>query len=280
MREHSKAYLPRFLLAVLLLNILLSGCVTAAVSETTAPQAAALTVLAAASLTEAFQEIGAQYEQSHPGTQVTFSFAGSQQLAQQINEGAPADIFASADQDQINSASTSGRIIALLAQNFAQNQLVVITPPDNPAGITTLQDLSKPGIRIILADSNVPAGKYALEFLKKASESGSFDPTYLLSVTRNVVSYEENVRNVLAKVSLGEADAGIVYTTDASGNTKVSRIAIPADLNVTASYLISPLKDSPNLQAAQDFINYVLSPEGQSVLEKYGFLPADCGCDP
>jgi molybdate transport system substrate-binding protein len=257
----------------------LAGCATKN-SETTSSTQSTLIVLAAASLSDAFQEIGAQFEQSHPGVRVTFNFAGSQQLAQQINEGAPADIFASADENQIDAAASSGRVDPLSAQNFAGNWLVVIFPHDNPAGISSLQDLSKPGTRIVLAASEVPAGKYSLEFLKKASGSDGFVPTYAQDVAANVVSYEENVRGVLAKVALGEADAGIVYETDAAGNSSVQQLEIPAPLNISAGYWLVLLKDSAHLQASDQFVDYVLSKEGQAVLSKYGFESVDCGCDP
>lgn len=230
-----------------------------------------LTVFAAASLTEAFTAIGEQFEAAHPNTEVLFNFAGSQQLAQQIAQGAPVDVFASADQEQVQVAIQSARVDANSPKIFAANRLVVIVPRDNPAGITALQDLAKADAQIVLADEAVPVGSYSLEFLTNASQQTEFGAGYRDRVLENVVSFEENVRAVLSKVSLGEADAGIVYTSDvatANPNT-ISVLEIPDSLNVTASYWIAPVADSSQEDLAADFINFVLSTSGQDILAQY-----------
>lgn len=234
-----------------------------------------LNVFAAASLTDAFNEIGKQFAAEHGGADVVFNFAGSNQLATQIGQGAPADVFASANKAQMQAAIDSGRIVSGTQQTFVRNRLVVVTPADNPAQLGSLQDLAKPGIKIVLAAKEVPVGQYALDFLDKAEADGSLAAGYKDAVLANVVSYEENVRSVLAKVTLGEADAGIVYTSDAAvSEGDVQQIEIPDALNTIANYPLAALSDSPNPELAQQFVDYVLAPAGQQVLEKYGFIGA------
>lgn len=256
--------------------ILLAACVPPAGPDGSA-ESQRLTVLAAASLTEAFQELAERFETSHPGVAVVFNFAGSQQLAQQIGQGVPADIFASANSRQMQAAIESGRVVSGTQQIFTGNRLVVITPADNPAGVAKLQELAKPGVKLILAAPEVPVGGYSVEFIEKASNSPDFPAGFQAAVQANVVSYEENVKAVLSKVALGEADAGIVYTSDAPPSLEeVARIAIPDSLNVPASYPIAVIEDSAHRELAQQFLTFVLSPEGQSILATYGFVsPAD-----
>jgi molybdate transport system substrate-binding protein len=232
-------------------------------------------VFAAASLTEAFGEIGKHFETANPGTKVTFNFAGSNQLAQQISQGAPADVFASANVAQMNVVITSGDVISGAQRTFVRNRLVLIYPTDNPAKLTTLKDLAKPGVKLLLAAKAVPVGQYALDFLEKASKVPEYSETFSPTVLANVVSYEENVKAVFSKVSLGEADAGIVYTTDISQDAAdtVGKIDIPDNLNTIASYPIAVIKDSQNADLAKKFVDYVLAPDGQQILVKYGFIP-------
>ena len=244
-----------------------------------APPAAApdqeIVVFAAASLTEAFAELGAAFTAAHPGVKVTNNFAGSQQLAQQIVSGAPADVFASANQKQMQVAVEGGRIAPEAAQPFVHNRLVVIVPADNAAGITALSDLARPGVKLVLADASVPVGQYSLDFLARADALPDFSAAFSATVLSNVVSYEENVRVVLTKVQLGEADAGIVYTSDVTGPARdaVTQLEIPDALNVIATYPIAALRDSAHPDRAAEFVALVLSPEGQKILAKYGFIP-------
>jgi molybdate transport system substrate-binding protein len=274
---------PRFLLTTAAL--LIAGAFTLARQRTPAPapqaQPATITVFAAASLREAFTQIGLSFQQ-RSGARVLFNFAGSQQLAEQIALAAPADVFASAHQHQLDAAISAGRIVSGTARVFARNRLVVITPKANPAGINTLQDLSRPGLKLVVAARAVPAGQYAHDFFEKASAQPAFGRTYEQRVLANVVSYEQDVRGVFGKVALGEADAGIVYTSDvtASNLGSVGRIDIPDVLNTLASYPIAPVQDSPNLPTAQAFVAYVLSPEGQTTLARYGFVVTDGGAPP
>lgn len=234
-----------------------------------------LNVFAAASLTEAFTQIGKNFESQHPGVHVIFNFAGSQALEQQILAAAPADVFASAAQQQIDSLSQAGQLGSQPAKVFVKNQLVVIFPVTNPGKIRTLQDLAKPGLKLVLADKAVPVGQYSLDFMDKADLDPVFGPTFKQKVLKNVVSYEDNVKSVLAKVSLDEADAGIVYTTDVTpyAATKVTELDIPVALNIVATYPIATLKHSTHPDLAQAFVDAVLSPEGQAVLSRYGFIP-------
>jgi molybdate transport system substrate-binding protein len=229
-------------------------------------------VFAAASLTEAFEEIGAEFGAAHDATAI-FNFAGSQQLAQQLTSGAPADVFAAANVRQMQVAVDAGRVLTDPVRTFARNRLVIVTPADNPAAIAALADLARPGVKLILADAAVPVGQYALNVLAQASADPPYTATFSPTVLANVVSYEDNVRAVLAKVMLGEADAGIVYSSDVTGDqrSQVQIVEIADALNVTASYPIAPVTDSAQPDLAQAFVDFVLGPEGQAILERYGF---------
>lgn len=266
----------RWLLA---LGMILVGCQAQASSDPRAGSKArptgTLTVLAAASLSDAFGELASRFESAHPGVRVALSLAGSQQLAQQLAQGAPGDVFASANRQEMDHAVQAGRVAAGSARVFAHNRLTVVLPRDNPAGLVRLQDLAKPGLRLVLAAAEVPVGQYALQFLDKASQETRFGPGFKGAVLKNVASYEENVKSVLTKVELGEADAGIVYATDAGSASaaQVSQIEIPEELNSVAEYSIAPLADAAQPRLAQEFVQLVLSPEGQEVLAKYGFAP-------
>lgn len=259
----------------LLLALLLTACSLPGQSGTGAA-VNRLTVFAAASLTDPFRDLAAQFEADNPGIEMVFNFAGSQQLAQQLAQGAAVDLFASANEPQMRAVIDAGRVISGSQRIFAGNKLVVITPADNPAGLAGLQDLAQPGIKLVLAARNVPAGDYSLAFLQKASESSQFAASYERAVLANVVSYEENVKAVLSKVLLGEADAGIVYLSDISADVadQVVRIPIPDELNTLARYPIAPASDASNPALAQQFLEFVLSPDGQAVLARHGFIPA------
>jgi molybdate transport system substrate-binding protein len=265
-------------ISLLVFIIIFSGCTTAPEQSTIQKsQPASLRIFAAASLTEPFTEIGQAFEALNPGISVVFNFAGSQQLAQQINAGAPVDVFASANHLLMNTVVEGGRIDQEDIQTFASNRLVVIYPADNPGDLATLQDLGKSGLRVILAAEEVPVGQYSLQFLDKAAENAAFGESFKASVLANVVSYENNVKVVLTKVMLGEADAGIVYASDITEvNTfRIGQIDIPDELNILASYPIALVKDSSNLDQAALFISFILSPDGQKILAKYGFIPVN-----
>ncbi|MBP9503123.1 MAG: molybdate ABC transporter substrate-binding protein [Candidatus Promineofilum sp.] len=233
-----------------------------------------LTVFAAASLADAFTQMGKQFDAANPGVTTEFNFAGSNQLATQINEGAPADVFASANIAQMDAVVESGRVAADAPVLFVTNRLVVVIPADNPGEIQSLQDLAEPGKLILLAAEEVPVGRYSLEFLDKASADPAFGDSFRDDVLANVASYEENVRSVLNKVALGEADAGIVYTSDLFGVAGVESLEIPDALNVLAEYPIAALSGSENPGVAAAFVEYVLSTPGQAVMMYFGFSPS------
>lgn len=230
-----------------------------------------LTVYAAASLTDAFTEIGKSFEASNPGVTVVFNFGGSQNLRTQIEQGAPADVFASANTKEMDTLVAGKLVKTASPRIFLTNQLVVILPKNNPAGITSLEELSKPGLKLVLAAEDVPAGKYARQILENLNATLGSD--YKEKVLANVVSNEDNIRQAMTKVQLGEADASIVYVSDAVAVPDLPQIQIPADVNVVAEYPIAPLLGSANSELANSFIAYVLSPDGQATLKKWGFTP-------
>jgi molybdate transport system substrate-binding protein len=230
-----------------------------------------LTVFAAASLTESFTEIGKNFDAAHPGVTTTFNFAGSQALRTQLEQGAIADVFASANTKEMETVISENLVITGTQQIFLHNLLQVILPANNPANIQALEDLSRPGIKLVLAAEDVPVGKYARQALDNLNElygSGFKD-----AVMANVVSNEDNVKYVVTKVQLGEADAGIVYVSDAIAAPDLHTIPIPAEYNVLATYPIAVLAQAPNADLGAEFISYVLSAEGRSTLEKWGFTP-------
>jgi molybdate transport system substrate-binding protein len=223
-------------------------------------------VFAASSLTEAFGETGRRFEEANPTATARFVFGPSDALAAQINNGAPADVFASASEtwmeavhDQPPGVSAEG--------TFARNRLVIITPPDDPAGISSLEDLGEPGVKLVLGAEDVPAGTYAREALDGVGVAGQAEA--------NVVSNEEDVKAVVQKVVLGEADAGIVYVTDLTTDVEssVRAVPIPRADNVIATYPIAVVASSEHATLAGTFVEYVRSPDGQDVLRSYGFLP-------
>jgi len=232
-----------------------------------------LTIFTAASLTEAFKEMGANIEQANPGTRVIFNFAGSPTLRTQLAQGARADVFASADEPNMQGAQKEGTI-ASEPRLFVRNQLVAIVPAANPAQVMRLHDLAKPGVKLVLTNKEVPVGNYSRQALAKMSQDAAFGSEFATHVLANLVSEETNVRQVVAKVQLGEAHAGIVYASDVTPAVRgaVQVLAIPDPLNVIAHYPIAVVHDAPNAAGARAFIDYVLSPAGQTILTKHGFL--------
>jgi molybdate transport system substrate-binding protein len=252
---------PLRLLAVIALFTVLalaaSSCGTA--SDTTADQPRALSVFAASSLTDAFTRLGDDFTAAHPDVKVDFNFAGSNDLVTQVQQGAPADVLATADTTSMDKAGD----LAGQSTTFAANKLIIAVAPGNPEHITGLADLARKDLKVVLAAPEVPAGKYAEEALAKAG------------VTVEPVSLEVSVKGVVTKVSLGEADAGIVYVTDVgAAKGKLEGVAIPDDQNAIATYPIATLNDGKHPDDAKAFIDLVLSAGGQKVLADYGFLPA------
>jgi molybdate transport system substrate-binding protein len=264
-----------FIAGCLIVALALAACGPQATGPEAQPNE--VVVFAAASLTESFTQIGQDFEAANPGTTVVLNFANSQQLAQQLAQGAPADVFASANPRQMDVAIEAGRVAEDTPQVFVNNRLVVVVPADNPGGVETLADLAQPGLKLVLAAEDTPIGTYSRDYLDKAAASGDFASDYREALLANVVSYEQTVKAVLTKVVLGEADAGIVYSSDVTPDVadEVQRIAIPDDLNTIATYPIAPVSDSTQPAVADAFIGYVLSSEGQDTLAGFGFIPLE-----
>ena len=238
-------------------------------------------VFAAASLSNLFPQVATAFQQQHPGVSVKFNFAGSQRLRTQLEHGARADVFASADQDQMELAMESG-LLSGEPVPFASNRMVVIVPQgdrlEDPATRTTvrsLEDLANPGVKLVVALPAVPAGKYALEAIQRLGNADNgFPSDYSQRVRANVVSQEPNVRGVVQKVVLNEVDAGVVYQTDARVEhvaSKVTAIQIPDWANPSASYPIGVLRDAAEPDLAGAFVEFLRSPEGQLILSGHGF---------
>ena len=260
------------LAAVALAAIAVAGCSSSSSSSTasgsssssapaassSAAQTGTITVLAAASLKESFTQLGKEFEAAHPGDTVKFSFAASSALAEQINSGAPADVFASASTKNMDQVVTTGN--ASNPQNFAQNVMEVAVPPNNPAKVASINDLAKSSVKVALCQSQVPCGAVAAEVFKNAK------------ITVKPVTLQPDVKSVLTQVELGNVDAGMVYVTDVqAAGSKVKGVTIPADVNASTLYPIAVLTHSKEQSIAQAFVAYVLSPPGEQVLKAAGF---------
>jgi len=220
-----------------------------------------LTVLGAASLTESFNELGKAFEALHPGTKITFSYDASSALATQANSGAPADVLASADQANMKKVTDAGN--AKDPRVFAHNRLAILVKKGNPKKISSLKDFDKAGVTFVLCAVEVPCGKYGTQALTKAG------------VKAQPKSLEQNVKAVVTKVTTGQVDAGIGYVTDGqAAAASADSVPIPDDLNVVAEYPIAVLKQSANANLAYAFLDYLLGPDAQAILTKYGFTGA------
>jgi molybdate transport system substrate-binding protein len=252
------------------LGILLLALWSYGIAQTPVHPTGALTVFAAASLTEAFTEIGKHLETAYPGLRILYNFGGSPTLRTQLEQGAPADVFVSADAVQMERAKKHG-VVQGETPIFAKNRLVVIVPRDNPGKVFVFQDLAKPGLKLALATPRVPVGNYSRQALSKANAEYGAD--FAPRALRNVVSEEENVKQVVTKVQLGEADAGMVYVSDIT--SKVSKavlmLQIPDVYNQIATYPIALTQGIRNRTAAEAFLHFVLAPEGQVILKAHNF---------
>ncbi|HLW60217.1 MAG TPA: molybdate ABC transporter substrate-binding protein [bacterium] len=233
------------------------------------------TVFAAASLTEAFTVLGKIFETQDPNARVTFNFAGSQQLALQIEQGAQADLFASADDRWMIYLQKRGLLMTTPVE-FVRNRLVVIYPRSNPGQIAGLQDLARPGVKLVIETDAVPAGHYFRQVLAKLAKAPGVGADYAQRVLHNVVSEEDNVKAAVAKVQLGEADAGVVYRSDVTApvEERVQILSIPDPYNVIATYPMAIPKGAAFPATATQFARMVLSPLGQQILRGYNLLPA------
>ena len=268
--------MQRRLLLLALVLLPFTGCNDKAAPPPAAPKQAApqkLTVLAAASLADAFREIGSSFEAANPGVKVEFSFAGSNQLRTQIESGAPGDVFASADRKQMTAAEASKSIDPATVHIFTNNRLALIVPKENKIGIKELSDLAKPGLKIVVADKAVPVGNYTRIMLDKAATTDGLGPDFVKAFDANTVSKEENVAAVVTKIALNEADAGIAYASDAAGGNgpKLTVISLPPALEQRAEYPIAVTAHAADAKLAARFVDYVLSPEGVAKLVNRGF---------
>ena len=275
-----RSWYASFLILLLCVGLATAGCGAgaspgksgASTGESTGSGGGTLNVFAAASLTDAFGELEKTFEKQNPGVKVRATFAGSSTVLAQIQQGAPADVFASADEAKMNEAEKSS-LISGKPKVFVKNREVVVVPKNNPSNIKSLRQLSKPGVKLVLAEDGVPAAEYAKDILNKANtEYGSgFDK----KVLSNVVSRESDVRAAVNRVALGDADATFGYASDVTPDIKdkVRVVEIPRKLNVTAAYPIAVLKESPNKKLARKWVDLVMSKDGQRVLAKWGFEP-------
>jgi len=265
----------RVLTAAVGLGVLagLFGCGSSASEGGDGGGGGALTVLAASSLTDAFGELEVRFEEQNPGVEVRQSFESSSTLLTQIQQGAPADVFAPASEEEMDTAMEEG-LAGGEPEVFAENREVVMVPKDNPAGIEGLRDVAKPGVKLVLAGEGVPAADYALEILGKAEEE--YGVGFEKSVLSNVVSREADVRASVNRVVVGDADATFGYASDYTPDIRdrVQMVPIPPDLNITATYPVAVLEDAKEPDLAREWVDLVTGEEGRRVLEKWGFEPA------
>ena len=228
-----------------------------------------LTVFAASSLTDAFEELGEVFEEQNPGVEVRFNFAGSSALLAQLQQGAPADVFASADEAKMLDAGKAGLVRE--AQTFAENSPVVIVPPGNPAGVEELRNIAGRDLDLVLAQDGVPIAEYTDEILKKAG--ARYGDNFEDRVLENVVSRETDVRAATNRLALGEADAAFVYASDVTpeGRDGVEVIGIPAEINVVATYPIAVSESASNPELARKWVDLVSGEKGQRTMEEWGF---------
>jgi molybdate transport system substrate-binding protein len=244
---------------------------SAAPDVTLAP-AAALTVFGAASLGDALDLMVVKYEAGHPGTSIVLSIDSSAVLRAQIEQGAPADVFLSADTTNptklVDAGLTDGGAV-----DFAGNLLTIVVPTANPAKISTPADLARPGVKIIAAGDDVPITKYANQAVGLLAKAPGYPQDFAAGYASNVVSREDNVKAVMAKIELGEGDAAFVYVTDANASTKVATIDLPSEANVPATYAGVVVKASKHVAAARQFLAWMTGAEAQRILTELGFTP-------
>ena len=279
----------RLVLLISILALVLAACsssgsssasAAATAAPTTAPSAApsaapsgaALTIYGAASLKAALTKAKAAYETADPGTTLIISTDSSSALETQIEQGAPADVFLSADitnpKKLVDKGLAAGDVVA-----FAGNKLTIVVPTSDPAGITTPKDLANPGVKVIAAGDAVPITKYATQLVGNLAKEAGYPADFVAKYTANIRSKEDNVAALLSKIALDEGDAGIVYVTDAKGSDKVKTIDVPDSANVPAAYDGVVVKASQNPVAAKAFLDWFAGPDGQAILKDLGFLP-------
>ena len=238
-----------------------------------APRDEEITVYAAASLRDAFTEVAQAFEETRSDARVVLNFAGSQVLRAQIERGAPADVFASADEVHAQQLQAAG-LLAASPRTFAENALVIAVPGSNPAGLANLADLAAPGVQLVMGVADVPVGRYARAALERYAGAIGRDG-FVQAVLDSVVSFEANVRHVAAKLELGVVDAGFVYRTDVlAADGALVEIPLPPEAAIAAPYPIAVTKRGADREAATAFADFVHSPAGQRILVAHGFRPA------
>ena len=275
---------------IAVLALLLAACSSGATTAPTAPPSVAqttvassapasstslggsLTIFGAASLKAALTKAQAAFTTTNPGVTITISTDSSSTLETQIEQGAPADVFLSADTTNPAKLVTKGLNLGDPVK-FAGNLLTVIVPTANPAGIGSPADLAKAGIKVVAAEDTVPITKYATMLVANLAKEAGYPSGFVAAYNANVVSKEDNVAAVVSKIALGEGDAAIVYVTDARTSTQVTAISVPTDANVPAKYAGVVVKASKNAAAAHAFLTWFAGPDGQAILASFGFLP-------
>jgi molybdate transport system substrate-binding protein len=264
---------PRLLAAALISVLVLGGLTGCGGRSGGRAEGGTLTILAASSLTYSFGELAKTFEKQNEGVEVKQSFGASSDMLAQIQQGAPADVFASAAQEEMNTAVKDG-LVAGKPKVFVKNREIIMVPNDNPAGIKEFRDVADPGVKLVLAQKDVPAAGYAIEILDKANVRYGSD--FKKDVLSNVVSREADVRASVNRVVVGDADATFGYKSDYTADIRdrVKVVQIPPDLNIIATYPIAALKDAKDPELATKWVDLVTSKEGQRVLKKWNFEPA------
>lgn len=253
-----------------LLGVALAGC-SGKVASPVATTHAELVVYAAASLTKAMAEVSAAYESGNPGTSIVLSTDSSAALATKIEQGAPADVFLSADVASPRRLADEG-LAAGPPVEFATNDLTVIVPAGNPAGLASPADLARPGVKVIAAGDAVPITRYADELVANLAREPGYPSDFAARYAANVVSREDNVSGIVTKVALGEGDAGIVYVTDARTSDQVEAVAVPPTTNVQATYAGVVVASSSSVDAGTGFLDWLAGPDGRATLAPFGFM--------
>ena len=266
------------LLHLLLFTVLAAACAPAAPAPAaTTPAAPDVTgevvVFAASSLTDAFDDLAQKFQATYPSAKVTLNYGASTALRTQLEQGAKADVFASANQAEMDKAKQAGAIGGA-DKTFARNRLIVIVPKSNPGKLSDLKDLAKPGLKFVTAAPEVPVGIYTQDMLDKLVKDLTFGADFKDKVNANIVSREANVRQVVAKVNLGEADAAVVYATDATPDiaSNITAIPIADQYNTLASYPLATTRAAANPKGGEAFVAFVNGPQGQEVLKRWGFI--------
>lgn len=254
-----------------------AGCTAAQPVTQQERQKTEITVFAAASLSGAMTGIAKEYEAAHPDTRIVLNFDGSQALRTQLEQGARADLFLSANTKHMTALQGEGLIVNDSVRVFVKNRLALMVPKDNRANITGLSDLATPGIRLVIGTKEVPFGEYTRQALGKMANDPAFGPEYTSAVMKNVVSEDPAVTALVAKIRLGEADAGIAYASDVSEGDKalVTMLPIPDRYNVIAEYPLGIVQESTAKDQATAFAQFITSSEGNAILTRYGFAPTD-----